>query len=348
VTTARYLTFAAPGMVEIRSEPVPPPGEGQALVETLASGISAGTELLILRGEAPDGMAADASLPYLGGTLDFPVRYGYAAVGRVAGLGPQTDPSLAGQTVFAFHPHQTRFLAAAESLVRLPPNLPPDHAVLLPNLETAVGLVHDGRPVPGDRIAVFGQGVVGLLTTALLARLPLERLVTFDRHAIRRQTSTALGAHASHDPASTGAVEELGRQRAEDPDDPGFDLSYELTGDPATLNQAVAACGYDGRVVVGSWYGRRRALLDLGGHFHRNRIRLISSQVSTLDPALRGRWTHRRRLRYALSLLQVLPVAGLVSHRVPFEQAASAYRLLDQQPDQALQVVLTYDAATRG
>lgn len=348
MTTARCVTFIGPGQVEIRAESLPPPGPGEALVQTLVSGISTGTELLILRGQAPPGMTADESLPSLTGTFDFPLKYGYAAVGRVVALGPQTDAGFNGRLVFAFHPHQSHFIAPVETLLALPADLPVEHAVLLPNLETAVGLVHDGRPAVGEQAAVFGQGVVGLLTTALLARFPLQRLVTFDRHPVRRQASLDLGAHASFDPASADVDERVRQLLSDGAGDSAADLCFELTGDPQTLDRAIAVCGFDGRVIIGSWYGRKRASVDLGGRFHRSRIRLISSQVSTIDPALRGRWDHRRRLRFALSLLPDLPVERLISHRVPFEQAAEAYHLLDQQPDQAIQVVLIYDETPGG
>lgn len=348
MTTARCVTFTAPGQVEIRSESLPPPGPGEALVQTLASGISAGTELLILRGQAPPGMTADESLPSLTGTLDFPLKYGYAAAGKVIALGPQTDMRLNGSLVFAFYPHQSHFIAPVESLLVLPADLPAEHAVLLPNLETAVALVHDGRPAVGEQAAVFGQGIVGLLTTALLSRMPLQRLLTFDRHPARRQTSLDLGADASLEPASADVAERTRELLSDGAGDSAADLCFELTGDPQALDQAIAICGFDGRVIIGSWYGRKRASLDLGGRFHRSRIRLISSQVSTIDPALRGRWDHRRRLRFAQSLLPDLPVERLISHRVPFEQAAEAYHLLDQQPGQALQVVLIYDETPGG
>jgi threonine dehydrogenase-like Zn-dependent dehydrogenase len=108
------------------------------------------------------------------------------------------------------------------------------------------------------------------------------------------------------------------------------------------LDWALRATGYDGRIVIGSWYGEKRAALDLGGEFHRSRIRLISSQVSTLAPELRGRWTHARRLGTALALLQRVAPDQLITHRLPFANAAEAYRLLADHPEQAIQVVLTY------
>jgi 2-desacetyl-2-hydroxyethyl bacteriochlorophyllide A dehydrogenase len=300
---------------------------------------------MIYRGLAPAAMPADASLPSLPGTLAFPLKYGYASVGRIVAVGPGVDPARRDTSVFAFQPHQSHFVTPAAEAIPLPADLPLERAVLLPSAETAVNLVHDGRPLAGEKVVVFGQGVVGLLTTALLAAMPLAALVTLDRHARRRRSSLALGAHLSLDPDAGDTPTRL-TQALADPVHPGADLSFEVSGDPAVLNQALGATGFDGRIIIGSWYGEKRAALDLGGEFHRSRIRLISSQVSSLAPELRGRWTHTRRLAYALSFLREIEAEGLISHRVPFEDAVSAYRLLDEHPEQTVQVVFTYPEST--
>jgi threonine dehydrogenase-like Zn-dependent dehydrogenase len=190
---------------------------------------------------------------------------------------------------------------------------------------------------------VFGQGVVGLLTTALLAQFPLARLITLDRFASRCERSVALGAHFSLD---AGAADVVGHVQAclqEPSTAAGADLTYELSGNPGALDHAIAVTGFSGRIVIGSWYGQKRADLNLGGRFHRSRIHLISSQVSTLAPEWGGRWTKRRRLQVAWHMLQQLRPASLITHRVPIEQASHAYALLDQHPEEAVQVLLTYE-----
>ena len=325
--------FASPGNVEVRQESTAAPSGDQVLVQTRYSAISAGTELMIYRGEAPNEMPADESLTALSGSLKFPLRYGYAAVGEVIGLGTKAPSDLEGRTVFAFQPHASHFLARPEELVPLPDELPLEAALFLPNMESAVNFLHDGAPLAGDRVVVFGQGVVGLLTTALLARMALSSLLTLDRYPIRREASQSIGAHQALDPSDAdGLANVAGRA----------DLAYELTGDPDALPQAIAATGYDGRVVVGSWYGTRRAELDLGGRFHRSRIKLLSSQVSSISPRLTGRWDKDRRLKFALQMIQQMQPSGLITHRYPFERAAEAYALLAEHPEQTIQVILTY------
>jgi len=323
------LYFTAPGQVEIREETLPPPAAGEVRVETLLTAISPGTEMLVYRGQFPRNLSLDASIHSLAGAFAYPVRYGYSAVGRVAALGPQVDESWLDRLVFAFQPHASAFNAPVAELHPLPANIAPEDAVFLPNMETAVNFLLDGAPLIGERVAVFGQGVVGLLTTALLARLPLASLTTFDKFALRREWSTKFGAGE--------ASEGLEALRSLD-----VDLAYELTGSPIALDDAIAACGFSGRVVIGSWYGEKRHAIDLGGKFHRARLKLISSQVSTLTPELHARWSKARRLAVAWQMLEAVRPAQLITHRFPLEQATRAYTLIDQRPEETLQVVFEY------
>jgi len=326
--------FTAPHQVEVREEALPTPAAAQVVVQTLVSAISPGTELLFYRGQAPTDIPVDETLPALAGDMRFPLKYGYSAVGRVIQTGADVSPDWQGRLVFCFNPHESHFVAALADLIPVPPALLPEEAAFLPNMETAVNFLMDGQPLIGEQVAVFGQGVVGLLTTALLARFPLARLVTLDPYALRRKKALEVGAHASLDPADALQLQEL----LED----GADLAYELSGHPAALDQAIAVTGFSGRVIVGSWYGRKPAALHLGGRFHRSRIRLISSQVSSIAPEWAGRWNKARRFQTAWQMIEQMRPAQLVTHRFPVERAAEAYRLLDAHPEQAIQVDLNY------
>lgn len=327
---ARALHFVAPRCVAVREEPLEPPGAGQVLIRTEVSAISPGTEMLVYRGQVPAGMAVDAILPALAGGFRFPLKYGYAAVGRVAELGAGVEPEWRERLVLAFHPHESHFLASPDELIPVPEGLSPEEAALLPNMETAVNFLMDGQPVIGERVVVFGQGVVGLLTTALLARIPLTSLVTVDPFPSRRRKSQELGAHAALEP---DALDGLAASA---------DLTYEVSGSPSALAAALAVTGFQGRIVIGSWYGDKPVSLALGGAFHRSRIQLVSSQVSSLDARWTGRWSKARRLEVAWRLLAELKPTGLITHRFPLADAAAAYELLDRQPAEAIQVLLSY------
>jgi 2-desacetyl-2-hydroxyethyl bacteriochlorophyllide A dehydrogenase len=336
------LIFRGPREVELREETLASPGPGQVLVKTLISAISPGTEMLIYRGQAPGDLAVDETIAALAGRFGFPLKYGYAVIGRTVALGERVPGDWQDRLVFAFNPHETHFLANLEELLLPPSSLAPEAAVFFPHMETAVTFVMDGQPQLGEQVVVFGQGVVGLLLTGLLARLPLASLVTLDLHASRRRLSTDWGAHLSLDPGAPGSLEQLLETWSGPASYRGADLCYEVSGNPVALEQAIAVTGFHGRVVIGSWYGLKKADLNLGGRFHRSRMRLISSQVSTIAPELSGRWSKLRRYLLAWQMLQETDPVPLITHRFPLAQAAQAYDLLDQNPAEALQVILTY------
>jgi 2-desacetyl-2-hydroxyethyl bacteriochlorophyllide A dehydrogenase len=332
----KSLYFVAPQRVELREEELSAPGAGELQIEAICSAISAGTEMLLYRGEAPSDLPADASLPALRGSLAYPLKYGYCAVGRVAAVGDGVDEAWKGRHVFAFNPHENTFNARAEDAQPVPAAIADEDAAFLPNMETAVNLILDGDPRLGERVVVLGQGVVGLLATALLARHPLDALLSFDRYALRREFAAKFGAQNSFDPdgGSQEALRLLGDRRA--------DLVYELSGRPQALDLALSLVGDNGRIVVGSWYGQQQSSVDLGGHFHRGRIKIISSQVSHIEPALTGRWDRTRRFELAWKTLAEIRPSQLVTNRFPFEQAHQAYARLAAKPAETLGVLFDY------
>ena len=329
----KTLYFTQPEQVEIRDEETTPLKTGELLVKTEFTAISSGTELLAYRGLVPDEMAVDETISSLSGTFSYPFKYGYSSVGEVVEVSPGADLAWLGQKVFSFHPHESYFTAAPSDLIPLPEGIGPEEALFLPNMETAVNFVMDGKPIVGEFAGVFGLGIVGLLTTALLATFPLAGMVCFDRYPLRREAACRLGVSHVLDPQDrqgwTLARQALREQGMAD----GFDLAFEISGSPAALDQAIAITGFAGRVVIGSWYGKKPVQLDLGGRFHRSRIRLISSQVSTLAPEMAGRWSKSRRLDVAWEQVRRLRPSRWITQRFPLEQAPDAYRLLaDRAP----------------
>lgn len=334
------LWLNGPYQVHVCDEPIQEVGADQVLVQTILSAISAGTELLFYRGQVPLGMPVDATIAELRRDMGYPLRYGYACVGCVIKVGAQVIDREAwrDRLVFSFHPHASHFIARPDDLLPVPNAVSPERAAFLPSMETAVNFVMDGAPLIGERVVLIGQGIVGLLTTALVARMPLALLATFDRFPLRRERSRAFGASDVFDPEDANALERARSLLLPN----GADLTYELSGNPQALNLGIELTGSSGRIIIGSWYGEKRAPIDFGGPFHRSRIRILSSQVSTIAPELSRRWTKERRLDIAWTMLAQLPLSELITHRFPIGDAARAYALLDQQPDQALQVVLTY------
>ena len=332
----KKIYFTGPGQVEVSQVSLPPLIQGQLLVETICSAISPGTEMLVYRGQFPKDLAD--SHDTLSSDLKYPLAYGYACVGKVIKISKEMRHRWLGRLVFAFQPHMSHFIATADELLPLPEGMTPETACFLPNMETAVNFVQDATPLLGERALVFGQGIVGLLTTALLAEFPLASLVTCDRYPLRREASLSLGVSAALDPNASDFREQVRKLLPS-----GADLSLELSGSPEALNDAIALTGFGGRVVIGSWYGEKKATLDLGGDFHRSRIKLIASQVSTIAPGLRGRWDKARRFEVAWDSLARIQPQKWITHRFPMEKAEKAYSLLDDNPQETIQIIFQYN-----
>jgi 2-desacetyl-2-hydroxyethyl bacteriochlorophyllide A dehydrogenase len=334
------VIMRGPMHIGVDREELPPPGPGEIAVQTRRSAISAGTELLFYRGRAPEDLPLDAALSSLSGSAAYPLRYGYAAVGEVIGRGPGVSAEVLGRRVFCFHPHASRFCINTTDVLPIPDDIDDRDALFLANMETAVTLMLDGRPAIGETVVVLGQGVVGLLAAGLLARHPLRRLITVDPIPLRRKASLDMGAQAAWDLQAVEALTAPGL--ASNREAAMADLVFELSSDPSALNAAIELTGFGGRIVIGSWYGTAPAVVGLGGRFHRSRIRLIASQVSTLPAAFAARWDRERRRQSAWEMIRLTRPSRLITHELPVEDAAEAYDLLDRRPEAALQVVFTY------
>src|SRR5215211_4109211 len=337
---ARALWFTAPRTAEFRRETVPPPGPGEVRVETIASAVSAGTEMLVYRGEVPQDLRLD--LPTLVGNYAFPIKYGYAAAGHVLDTGSGVDHLSPGDPVFVHHPHQDVFLVPARTAVRLPDDLDPELGVFAANLETALNVVHDTPLRLGETALIFGQGVVGLLVALLLKLAGAGQVLVVDPLEERRRRAVAAGMDGAFGP------EDLKERLTELTDGRGADVAVETSGSGAALQSAIDTVATEGTIVVASWYGSKSVTLALGGNFHRGRVRLRSSQVGRSNPELAPRWNRARRMDTVLGLLGRLELGELITHRIPFESAPEAYTLLDERPAEALQVIFTYEGIRGG
>jgi NADPH:quinone reductase-like Zn-dependent oxidoreductase len=170
------LWFEGGGRASVREETLAPPGSGEILLESIVSAISPGTEMLFYTGRIEKGVSVDTTIEAYRRELSYPLRYGYASVGRIVKAGAGVDPELLGRLAFAFMPHASASCLPADSAVPVPDGFTAEEAAFLASAETAVNLVLDSRPLLGERASVFGLGVIGLLTAGLLARFPLACL----------------------------------------------------------------------------------------------------------------------------------------------------------------------------
>jgi 2-desacetyl-2-hydroxyethyl bacteriochlorophyllide A dehydrogenase len=329
---ARAVQFTAPRRVELVDIELPEPGPGALTVRTLYSGISAGTELLAYRGELDAEWVLDEAIGALGGTFRYPFRYGYSCVGRVE-EGTERLPD--GTLVFAYHPHQDRFVASEGDVVPLAPDADPRHATLLPLVETALQLTLDAGPVAHEPVALLGLGAVGLLT-ALLLRSAGADVLAAEPQPYRREAAAALGVDA----VAPERLPDLVRARTAGR---GVPLIVELSGSPPALAAGLGLLAHEGVALVGSWYGTKPVPLPLGAEFHRRRLTLRSSQVSTIPAALAGRWTTERRREAARRLLGELPLAAVATTVFSYRDAPAAYAAVDRGEPGLLHAALVWE-----
>lgn len=298
ILSAQSLWYVGAGRAEIRNEPLAEPGPGEVRVRALYSAISRGTERLVLAGRVPPSEFERMRPPFMAGTFPFPVKYGYAVVGRVE-AGPA---ELRGRTVFTLHPHQSLFNVPSSAVVALPNGVPPARAVLAANMETALNAVWDASPLPKGRIAVVGAGVVGALVAFLCGQQAGVEVTLVDINPVRAELARAIGVNFAAPDAA--------------PADCG--LVLHASGTAEGLSIALALAGFEATVLELSWYGDAQVPVPLGGAFHSRRLKLVSSQVGYVAPSHRADWTHHRRLAEAVGLLADARLDALLAPAMAF------------------------------
>lgn len=347
------VTFPSVRAVEILEEDDDTLERGQLRVRTLYSGISAGTELASYRGTSPhltrrwdaerrlfvDGAATPA----------FPVTgIGYEEVGVVTEIAPlgSTAPGIAvGDLVWGTWGHRTHAALDIEAAAArsLPPGSDPRVGIFSHIGAVALNAVIDADIHVGETVVVFGLGVPGQIV-AQLARLNGARVIGVDGIASRRQLATRLGADIVLDPADGVAerVRELTSGR-------GADAVIEITGNPRALHEAIRTVAYNSRVVAAGFQQGEPDGLRLGEEFHHNRVQLVTSQISGSAPSVGHRWDRLRlnRTIIDLALQGRVDLISLISDVVPLEDVAAAYRMLDERPHDALQVIIAMPEASK-
>ena len=340
----RCVTITAPSTVALESGQVPSPGEGQVLIHTAYTGISAGTEMNVYRGTAPQWRSRQDpdSGVFVEGEPEwsYPLVYGYANVGRIEQLGAGVEGLHPGQLVFSYRPHCDWVVADAGVVFPLPDLPDPRRGVFVANLNTALNGVLDAHVSLGECVVVSGLGIVGLLVTRLLAHTGAGPIIAVDPVAERRRLALEAGAAAAYSPDEP--VVELVREQTAGR---GADRVIEVSGVPAALGAAIRIVGFGGTVVAMSWYGGTLEGVGLAAEFHHNRVNIRSSQVGAVDPALGPLWSVQRRIDLASELLAVLPLEDYITHELSPEEAPRAYHMIDRMTEPVLQCVFRFGGA---
>jgi 2-desacetyl-2-hydroxyethyl bacteriochlorophyllide A dehydrogenase len=330
------VTFEGPREVGIREYQDPALGPREVRLRTLYSGISAGTEMTAYRG----------SNPYLAKrwepgrrlfvedevSLEYPVEgWGYEEVGEVAEVGSGVTQVAPGQIVYGTWGHKSTTVVDegwAEARVLLP-GVDPVVGVFSRIGAIALNAVLDADVHVGEYVAVFGQGVPGLIATQL-ARLNGGTVVAVDGITRRLTLAEELGAARVVDFREQDPAEEIkglteGR---------GADVSIEFSGSYPALHEAIRSTAYNSKVVSAGFFQGEGVELFLGEEFHHNRIRVVCSQISGLSPTLDHRWSVERLEKTVMTLAAEdrISLEPLVTHTFGIEEAGEAFRLLDQRP----------------
>lgn len=333
-------------LVEIEAQPLTP---GSVRIATWYSGISAGTELTAFRG----------TNPYLTSTWDaerrlfvpgepsfgYPVSgWGYSEVGQVVEVADDVTDVRTGDVVHGIWGHRSDAVVPAAAIAG---RLVPDGVDPVLGTFARVGaialngvLAADVRL--GEQVAVFGQGVIGLLATRL-ASLSGGRVIAVDTLASRLAMATTFGAVHAVDALRAGGAGEMIRELTGG----GADSAIELSGTDRALHEAIRSVVTEGLVAASGFYQGGASNLRLGEEFHHNRVRIVASQISGVPVSLGGRWNQARLVRTVMGLVFAgdVDAAALVTDVVPAGEVADVFARLDAGDPEILQAVLRFDAA---
>eukprot|EP00041_Stephanoeca_diplocostata_P006865 m.95078 g.95078 ORF g.95078 m.95078 type:complete len:365 (-) comp16584_c0_seq1:303-1397(-) len=267
--------------------------------------ISSGTEMKIFSGKFETGEPVDMTIESMkDATMSYPMRYGYCFAGKVVAAGSSpVAQALLHERVFCFASHGEHAVVNAKDAFVIPQEISCSNAVLLPSVETALSLVQDAHPVLGDRIAVVGQGLIGLLTTAIASRIC--EVTAIDPLESRREKAILAGATHVRSPQQDTA-EIINGSKHLDSDMDKYDILIEVSGHPSGLQFALDHTVFGGVIILGSWYGDKPIGLTMGFPFHRSHVDIRASQVSNIRAPLSARWNKKRRMKLAWQILSDL------------------------------------------
>jgi threonine dehydrogenase-like Zn-dependent dehydrogenase len=342
----RVVTFEGPREVGIREYEERPLRPDEVRLRTLYSGISAGTELTAYRGSNPYLAKRwdEGRRLFLEGeaSLEHPIEgWGYEEVGEVAEVGSEVTEVKLGEVVWGTWGHKSTTVIQEGWAARrtLPPDVDPVVGIFSRIGAISLNAVLDADVHVGEYVAVFGQGVPGLIS-GQLARLNGGNVIAVDGIPKRLELAKTLGAAHVVDFTKGSPAEEI----KELTEGRGADVCIEISGSYRALQEAIRSTAYNSKVVSSGFYQGEGIGLSLGEEFHHNRINVVSSQIFGVSLALDHRWTVERLEHTVMGLAaeQKIGLKQLVTHVFGIEEADEAFRLLDEDPADAVQVVLEF------
>ncbi len=322
MVSSRSLWHISENESLIKEAKLPEIPEGYVLVKSLFSLISTGTERLVASGMVPADLYRAMNVPYMEGSFNFSVKYGYSLVGEVVSKGHP----LTGHLVHAMHPHQDFCMIKETDLFPVPEEISPQRATLAANLETAVNAIWDARVSIGDRVLVLGFGMIGSLVARLLSLMPAVEVHVLENNPIRIESAARMG------------FKTITKEVIKD----NHDLAFHTSSTSEGLQTCIDSVGKEGKVIELSWYGNKAVNIKLGSGFHIDRKQVISSQVSNI-PAVKGaRWNFQRRKNLIFELLRNPNFDQHISHVIGFEDTPSFFRKLRNQLPEGIGYAISY------
>ncbi|BCW04582.1 zinc-binding alcohol dehydrogenase [Arthrobacter sp. NtRootA1] len=307
---AYWVTESGHG--ELRPEAIPTPGPQEALVRTLYSGVSRGTERVVHEGRVPERVADLMHAPHQEGDFPGPVKYGYLSVGVVE----QGPDAWIGKTVFSLHPHQDFYVVPTNQLTAIPEDVPARRAVLTGIVEVAINALWEAGPRLGDRVAVVGGGLVGGVLATILRKYPLGRLQLVDADADKRNLAEKLNINfALPDEAENDC-----------------DIVFHCSASNEGLKLSLQLAGDDSDVIELSWFADKEVTLPLGEDFHARRLTIRSSQVGAVALPRRHRRTNAQRLELAAAILKDPVFDTFLSSECQFQNLPTSLVKLFERP----------------
>ncbi len=353
------LGVERPGAAYVWGYDEGPLGDGQFRVETLYTGLSAGTELTFFKG----------TNPYLHSRYDagwgvfrdgepsaaFPVPFlGYMEVGRVTES--KTDAVRPGAVVGMAYGHKTGHTAdpAHEFFVVLPDTLDPVLGIYAAQMGPicANGLLHAaadlhgasaadlGDGVRGRHVLVMGGGTIGLVLGRWARWLGAAEVVLADPTAGRRAAAEALGLRALGGFGEAAAWCKTHWHFGEG--DRGAEVVFQCRGQDAALAAALDALRPQGTVIDLAFYQGGAPNVRLGEAFHHNGLRLQCAQIGRVPRELAASWSRRRLASETLRFLEANGDAvreHVVTDLVPFADAPGLMRALAERERHVIQAV---------
>ena len=267
----------------IKKHPLSIPQKSQALIKTIYSGISYGTEKIVYTGSVPKNQRTLMKCPFQEGEFGANVKYGYINVGKVI----EGSTAFKNKYVYTLFPHQTLYTIDESDLIIIPDSIPLKRCLLTANMETAINAMWDTLPTCGDKVLIIGAGIVGLLTAYLLKKIPGVEILLVDQDNKKSKTAKKFGIEFSQ----------------KIPNSYKANIIYECSGNSSVINKLSTNLMEETTICILSWYGNDTSNVKFGTEFLSKRAKIIFSQVSKVSHNRSKYWDNNDRKKLALSLL---------------------------------------------